>query len=167
MPTLAVPEEILKLLRVRAEERGMTVDELVVEVATEGLDPESRARECARAARWLLAQARGELERGDLRQASEKIWGAAALAVKAHAYAAEGRRLASHGELWEYKSKLAGRLGAWVHDSWSAAVSMHVNFYEGWADAASVRAALSRVERLVESVARELAGAEQPGATSR
>jgi len=63
------------------------------------------------------------------------------LAVKAHAYAAEGRRLASYEELWEYKSELAGRPGAWVHDLWSATLSMYVNFYKGWADAASIRAA--------------------------
>ena len=42
------------------------------------------------AATQLLAQARQELARGDVRQASEKGWGAAAQAVKA---VAESRRM--------------------------------------------------------------------------
>lgn len=34
----------------------------------------------------LLEEAREELGKGNVRQAAEKLWGAAALAVKAHAY---------------------------------------------------------------------------------
>ena len=49
------------------------------------------------AATQLLAQARQELARGDVRQASEKGWGAAAQAVKA---VAEGRG-------WEHKTHAA------------------------------------------------------------
>ncbi len=51
----------------------------------------------------FLRRAREELKGGDVRQATEKVWGAAALAVKAYAKWREGRRLVSHGELWEYR----------------------------------------------------------------
>ena len=63
------------------------------------------------AARGLLSEAEEELSKGDLRQASEKIWGSAALAVKAVALAREGRRLASHGELWRFIGELARQEG--------------------------------------------------------
>jgi len=41
------------------------------------------------------------------------VWGAAALAVKAYALWREGRRLAGHRELWEYKSIVADEVGGW------------------------------------------------------
>ncbi len=48
--------------------------------------------------------------KGDVQQAAEKLWGAAALAVKAYASWREGKRLASHRELWEYSKKLINEL---------------------------------------------------------
>ena len=57
-------------------------------------------------AKQFLKQAEEELNKGDYRQAAEKVWGVTALAIKAHALAKEGKRLVSHGELWEYKRKL-------------------------------------------------------------
>jgi HEPN domain-containing protein len=71
----------------------------------------------ADAARDLLRQAREELEKGNFRQAAEKIWGAAALAVKAYAEWRKGRRLSSHGELWEYKRIMEREVGEWVYGS--------------------------------------------------
>ena len=87
-----------------------------------------------------------------MRQAAEKVWGSAALAVKAYAYWKEGKRLASHGELWEYKRKLEKEMGEWVRDAWANATEMHVCFYEGWCNDEDVREALERVERLVREV---------------
>ena len=55
----------------------------------------------------MAERARRELERDDLRQASEKIWGDCALAIKAHAYARRGMRLESHRDLWVYKNEVA------------------------------------------------------------
>jgi hypothetical protein len=109
----------------------------------------------------MLEQAKKELGSGDLRQASEKIWGAAALAVKAHAYARERRRLASHSELWQHNSRIVEELGDWVNDAWNAANAMHINFYEGWADARSVERALGWVERFVEALHHAIGEQEQ------
>jgi len=134
----------------------MTIDEYLTEVVIQEIDPQERTREYIAAALELMEQAEEELKRGDLRQASEKIWGAAALAIKAYAYAKEGRRLSSHGELWEYKSKVAEELGDWVHDAWAHANGMHANYYEGWADKESVEIALQRVKVLVKKIAQEL-----------
>lgn len=147
-----VYEEISK----KARERGLTLEEFLVEVAGEGVDPESRAEIYVKVSRELLEEAEDELEKGDLRQASEKIWGAAALSLKAYAYYREGRRLTSHGELWEYKDVVAEELGDWVTDSWFAATAMHTNFYEGWATPRDVREALERVKRLIDAISERI-----------
>ena len=98
----------------------MGLEEYLVELATRDLDPLERAREYAEAARELLKQAREDLKKGNVRQAAEKAWGAAALAVKAYAAWKEGRRLASHGELWRYALVLRKGLGKWVSNAWNA-----------------------------------------------
>ena len=93
-----------------------------------------------------------ELKRGNVRQAAEKIWGAAALIVKAYAYWRDCRRLSGHGELWEYVEVIVNDLGDWIRDSWYAANAMHICFYEGWCKPSQVEAALKRVEKLVMEV---------------
>ena len=143
-------------IREEAERLGVSVDEYLVELLTQGLDPKDRAAEYIDAAQDLLGEARGELGKGNVRQAAEKLWGAAALAVKAYAYWRDGRRLASHGELWEYKRVLARKLGRWVHNSWANATEMHVCFYEGWCAREDIENALEPVEKLVKEVEAEI-----------
>ena len=123
-----------------------------MELVTQNMDPPERAREYAEAARELLEQAREELRRGDVRQAAEKAWGAAALAVKAYASWREGRRLVSHGELWKYTLVLRKELGKWVSNAWNAGNSMHVCFYEGWCSKEHVEDAIEEIEKLVKAV---------------
>ncbi|MEB3859850.1 MAG: hypothetical protein LRS43_01415 [Desulfurococcales archaeon] len=86
----------------------------MLELVTQGLDPKDRAVEYVGTAEELLREARAELGRGNIRQAAEKAWGAAALVVKAYTYWREGKRLASHGELWELSGRLSEELGEWV-----------------------------------------------------
>ena len=136
---------------------GLSLDEYLIELILRDLDPPERALDYAEAAGELLEQAREELRRGEVRQAAEKAWGAAALAVKAYAAWREGRRLASHGELWAYSRRLIDELGEWVHDSWMSATGMHVCFYEGWCTERHVEEALKRIERLVRAVREKLA----------
>ena len=128
---------------------------------TSGLDPREGAKEYVEAAQDLLAQARAELGKGDVRQAAEKAWGAAALAVKAYAMWREGRRLASHGELWRYTEVLVKELGEWVSDAWAQAAAMHVCFYEGWCTPRHIEEALKRIERLVGEVTAEALGGKR------
>ena len=144
---------LARRVREEAEKLGFSVDEYLVEVLSQGLDPRDRALEYIEAAEDLLGEAREELERGNVRQAAEKLWGAAALAIKAYAFWREGKRLTSHGELWEYKRRLGEELGEWVHDSWASATEMHVCFYEGWCSGKDVENAYKRIEKLVREVA--------------
>ncbi|RLF22233.1 MAG: hypothetical protein DRN15_09635 [Thermoprotei archaeon] len=148
----SIPHVIFEELRRRAEEKGLSLDEFLAEVSTQGLDPTERAGKYIDAALELIAQAKEELRKDDLRQASEKIWGACALAIKAYAFWRDGEFITSHGELWRYKNKVIEELGEWVRDVWMYANAMHVNFYEGVADRSDVEKALELVSKLVEAV---------------
>ena len=148
--------DVAERLKRKARSGGLSLEEYVYGAVFQELDPHERARSYVEAAADLLEQAEEELERGDVRQAAEKVWGAAALAVKAYAEWREGRRLVSHGELWEYKRKMESELGGWVFDAWSAAQSMHVCFYEGWCSRGDVEEALKRVRKLVSEVERRI-----------
>ncbi len=44
--------------------------------------------------------------------------------------ARDGRRIVSHGELWEYRRRIQSELGEWVYDSWMISNAMHTCFYE-------------------------------------
>ena len=144
---------LARRVREEAEKLGFSVEEYLVELLSRDLDPKDRARGYVEAAEDLLQEAKEELRRGNVRQAAEKLWGAAALAVKAYAAWREGRRLTNHGELWEWKRRLEGELGEWVHDSWASATEMHICFYEAWCKEGDVATAQKRVEKLVKEVA--------------
>lgn len=108
--------------------------------------------------RVFMAQAWEELERGDLRQASEKGWGAASQMVKA---AAELRRWdhQSHGDLHNVVRMLAVEIGdRSLRQLFNTAGSLHQNFYEGWQPAEVVRDNLEDVGTFVERMERIVAG---------
>ncbi len=149
---IVVRGRIAKRVREEAEKLGVSIDEYLIELLSQGLDPKDRALEYIEVAKELLREAREELDKGNVRQAAEKVWGAAALAIKAYAYWREGRRLSSHGELWEYKRRLAKELGRWISDAWAHANAMHTCFYEGWCAREDVEDALNQVEKLVREI---------------
>ena len=149
---IRIPSNIAQRFRAEAEKQGMGLEEYLIDLITQDLDPPERALEYVRAARELLDQAREELEKGDVRQAAEKVWDSAALAVKAYAAWREGKRLASHRDLWEYTLVMRKELGKWVSSAWNAGNSMHVCFYEGWCSKEHVEDAIEEVERLVRAV---------------
>ena len=109
--------------------------------------------ECRREAAHLLEQAHQELDRGDVRQASEKGWGAAAQAVKALAED-RGWQHKSHAALFDAVSRLAREAD---HDDlkslFHVANSLHSNFYENTQNAEMVAAGLVDVGRFVALVA--------------
>ncbi|MDE2861173.1 MAG: PaREP1 family protein [Chloroflexota bacterium] len=102
--------------------------------------------------RTFLEQTNRELQAGDLRQASEKGWGAAAQIVKAAAEA-RGWEHDHHRLLFEVVSRLSRDVSDdEISSLFWAANALHTNFYEGGMDEVTVRAALQHVERLVEKV---------------
>ena len=97
----------------------------------------------------FLSQAFEELDRGDLPQASEKGWGAAAQIVKAIAQE-RGWRHYSHLDL----QRVVGRLYRENNDFalkglFHSANWLHINFYENRYSSAVVGDRLRRVERFV------------------
>ncbi len=150
--TVRLPRRVAERIEREARNAGLSLEEYLLDLALQVIDPKDKAHAYIEAAQALIEQAREEIRIGNARQAAEKAWGAAALAVKAYAAWRDGRRLTSHGELWEYKRVMERELGEWVYDSWNAGQSMHVCFYEGWCDEKDVENALERIQRLVREV---------------
>ena len=108
--------------------------------------------------RILLAQARAELVTGEVRQASEKEWGAAAQIVNAVAEQ-RGWQHRGHRELFTAVDRLGTELGdPAVQRFFSVATALHVNFYEDWRSAEAVTVSLDDVARFIDLL-HPLAGA--------
>ena len=104
------------------------------------------------ASRLLLAQGRAELAAGDVRQASEKGWGAAAQMVKS---IAEERGWPHHGH--RHLFRVVQRLQDETRELdlrrlFDVASALHTNFYEDWLDAAAVADRLDDVELLLQKL---------------
>ena len=82
--------------------------------------------------REFLARARAYLDEGDLLQASEKGWGAAAQMVKAAADA-RGWPHRTHRDLYAAVRRLVAETGDRdLRAGFRMANELHMNFYEGW-----------------------------------
>ena len=102
--------------------------------------------------RAFLEQAHSELQAGDLRQASEKGWGAAAQIVKAAAEA-RGWPHDQHRLLLRAVTGLVQEQGdREIEELFAAARYLHENFYEGEMDERGVAAVLEQVTRLVDKL---------------
>jgi hypothetical protein len=110
-------------------------DELGVELLrkslNEELDPEDLVEQYRELSEKYLAEAKELLSAGDLVQASEKLWGASALAVKGEA-AKRGLQLEKHGALWGFVDRLSIERGdEELFKFFGEANALHRNFYEG------------------------------------
>ena len=96
-----------------------------------------------------LKEAQEFSAKGDLVQASEKLWGAAAEIVKAVA-ASRGISLGTHSSPFEFVSELAKEHPDWsLLDLFQIAGSLHTNYYEGWLTEDFVRRGQEVVETFV------------------
>lgn len=104
------------------------------------------------ASRALLAQADSELARGDVRQASEKAWGAAAQIITAVAEAQDWDH-GSHRLIWQAVNRLATETSDdELHQLFRTANHLHSNFYEDVDTAAQVASGLEDVRRFLDRV---------------
>ena len=102
--------------------------------------------------RPLLAYAFDELERGDLRQASEKGWCSVALALKSIAELRDIEHR-SHDSLFSIIGMLATEADDDdMRQTFAIASSLHINFYEDNWDPAMVRSGLRQVQRLLDKL---------------
>ena len=108
-------------------------------------------------AQVYLGQAQAELERGVLRQASEKGWGAASQIVKAVADQ-RGWEHTSHRAILLALRRIADEAEDDELDrSFDAARALHGNFYEGDLSQRDVRTRLEFVKTLVARLGEQLA----------
>ena len=106
--------------------------------------------------RAYLEKAGAELEAGDLEQASEKAWGAAALMVKAVAEQ-RGEFHKGHNAIGRFTERLSEELeDDDISDLFGMAEGLHINFYENRFAARTVRRRLRSVEQFVEKMGRLL-----------
>jgi HAMP domain-containing protein len=90
------------------------------------------------------------MTQSDHHQASEKLWGAAALMVKAVA-ATRGWSHSSHRELYRIISNLAQETGRReLIRLFGSASALHTNFYEDWMPPDHVEELASQVKELVQ-----------------
>ena len=105
----------------------------------------------------FLIKGRAHLAEGDLLQASEKGWGAAAQMVKAVAET-RGWRHSTHGDLYRAVHRLAGespdqRLGILFR----SASALHQNFYEGDMPEEAVAEGIDDMEQFAAALESHLA----------
>ena len=109
--------------------------------------------------REFMAHAENYLHQGDLVQACEKSWGAAACALKAIAEQ-RGWRHQSHSLLYDISGQVVDELGRPdLRDMFAVAGSMHQNFYENWTPEDEVEYGVGRVREYLaelESVSPQL-----------
>ena len=102
--------------------------------------------------RIFLDQAEEELKAEDLRQASEKAWGAASQLIKAAA-TEFGWAHDRHGHLYQVARRLAAEYeDPELRNDFSFAGELHSNFYEGFMNDRDVAFHLTRVSQLVDRV---------------
>ena len=103
--------------------------------------------------RRLMLQADVEFAAGDLIQASEKGWGAAAHAIKAIAQE-RGWRHDSHARLFGIANRLAAITGMdEISDLFQTASQTHRNFYEGKLSEKHIGRNLGRIRTLLDILA--------------
>ena len=100
------------------------------------LEPESSEKYAAMSQRYI-EQAEEEFQKGDLGQASNKAWGAAALKSIAERRGWNHNR---HGLLYDISGQMADELGRpELRIMFRSANAMHQNYYEDWMAADEVR----------------------------
>jgi len=153
MVAIILPKKLDEKLRERAGETGTLPEELGVELIRnslhEELDPEELIEHYQALSEKYLAEAKEFLNKGDLVQTSEKLWGAASLAVKMVA-AKRGLKLEKHGSLWNFINTLAqeGKDKDFIR-LFHVANGLHKNFYENEMAPETVEISAEDVEKLI------------------
>ena len=150
--SIILPQKLGEKLRKKAAETDSLPEELGVELLQKSLneDPEELVEHYQALSEKYFKDAKVFLSMEDLVQASEKLWGASALAVKAVA-AKRGLKLDKHGSLWEFVSRLAKERSDFIRLFFTAN-ALHRNFYEGQMNKAALEIATRDIEKLIEKL---------------
>lgn len=153
---IILPQKLSKKLVEKAEGTGYLPEELGVEILRksldEDLDPDELVEQYGVLSEKYLAEGKELLEKDDPVQASEKLWGAAALAIKMVA-AKRGLKLERHGSLWEFVDQISReRKDEAIVRFFAVANGLHRNFYEAQMTKRAVTIALGDIERLIATL---------------
>ena len=101
----------------------------------------------------LYNQAMGELDAGDLLQASEKLWGSAAQAMKC---VAERRGWVhnSHAQFYNIMAVLEQEMDTDIRHGFDAASQLHINFYENRMTERQIRVRSEEVRSFIDELNR-------------
>jgi uncharacterized protein (UPF0332 family) len=103
-------------------------------------------------ANQFLQQGEEELNKGDIRQAGEKYWGAASQAVKAFAEK-KGLRHDGHAWLFEAVDKISQEeKDDTIKGQFGLAGMLHTNFYEGWLTEGEIRYYGLQTKKFVDKI---------------
>lgn len=123
------------------------------------LEPESSEKYAAMSQSYI-EQADEEFEKGDLGQASNKAWGAAALALKSIAER-RGWNHNKHGLLYDISGQMADELGQpELRVMFRSANAMHQNYYEDWMAVDEVRDGIETAKTYLRELEAAQAAAE-------
>ena len=115
----------------------------------EEIDPEELIEHYQTLSEKYLGEAKELLNKGDIVQSSEKLWGATSLTVKTVA-ARRGLKLEKHGSLWSFISKLSKESGDKdIITLFQVANSLHWNFYENQMNKEVLEIATGNIEKLI------------------
>ena len=110
----------------------------------------------------FIAHARDELERGNRLQASEKVWGATAHALKAIGMQ-RGWRHRHHGQLTAISEQIAKEFDRPdFHRSMDVATAHHINFYENQRSEEAISTAIDDIEQFVTELDRVRSSPPRP-----
>lgn len=152
--SIILPKKLNQKLKEKAERIGTLPEELGVELMLKGLDaeldPEDLVEHYQSLSERYLAEAGDFLDKGDLGQASEKLWGATSLTIKRVA-AKRGLRLEKHGSLWDFINKLSQERGDNdIIRFFHTANSLHRNFYGNQMNREVIIVAKEDIDRLID-----------------
>ncbi len=151
--SIILPQKLVVKLRDKAEESDSVPDELAIEILFKGLgeelDPEDLVEQYKTLSENYFSDGKELLKEGDLVQASEKLWGAAALTVKMVA-AKRGLKLKQHGSMWAFVSEISREKKdrGFIRLFYSTN-ALHRNFYENEMTEEMVGVAMEDVEKLI------------------
>lgn len=156
--TITLPQKLSEKLREKAEETDSLPEELGVELLqkslNEELDPEEFVEHYQSLSEKYLREAKELLQKGDLVQASEKLWGASALAVKRIA-AKRGLKLEKHGSLWNFVNNLSKESGDEdIIIFFGVGNTLHRNFYENEMAQETIEVIARKIEKLIDKLKR-------------
>ena len=115
------------------------------------LEPESSEKYAAMSRRYI-EQAEEEFLKGDLGQASNKAWGAAALTLKSIAER-RGWNHNKHGLLYDISGQMADELGRpELRARFRSANAMHQNYYEDWMAADEVQDGIDNAKEYLQAL---------------